>query len=111
MKNSNLPMKYSIFFLIAVFITSFIQCRRTSPLACTAYALEISDELTAFSNAASAFSSNPSEENCLKYKEAGADYIDALKEYRNCPWTGVDRDQYDADLEEAEDEIASLDCN
>ncbi len=48
------------------------------------WALSVQDEAAALSVAASAYGQDPSTANCLKYKEAYTDYINALDNQRAC---------------------------
>ncbi len=48
------------------------------------WSLSVQDEAAALSVAASAYAGDPSTANCLKYKDAYNDYIDALENQRAC---------------------------
>jgi hypothetical protein len=71
---------------------------------------EVADELNAVSAAAMAYATNPSHETCVAYKDAYQDYIDAMQKFSNCValWTPQERENYEASLDEAEDNINSL---
>jgi len=49
-----------------------------------AYANDIADEVSDFSDAAIAFTQDPSTANCNAYKSAAQNYLDALKRYDTC---------------------------
>jgi hypothetical protein len=101
--------KLSLFILLLA-VVSFVNCKKSSPLTCTAFALEISDEVNAFSTAATNFSNDPSPENCAAYKMAGQQYLNALKGYDSCAFTGQERDSYNASIKEAEESLQDLMC-
>ena len=73
---------------------------------------EVADEAAAMSTALMAYASNPTHETCVAAKDAYQDFIDELQKYSNCTalWTPQERENYQASLDEAEDNIATL-CN
>jgi len=48
------------------------------------WAQQYSDELQAWTNAASTYNENPTTANCGKYKSAAKSYLDALREVADC---------------------------
>lgn len=70
----------------------------------------ILDEYSAWSTAAQAYSDNPTDENCQKYKEAAKDYLDSLRGIADCV-PGTNRAEYDAEIEEAKAEVDREDCD
>jgi hypothetical protein len=103
-----------------IFLISFLSvlvlgswgCKKTSEAACsTAWASELSDEITAVSNTAQAYALDPTTENCLAYKAALQAYIDALKPYGNCAaLTGQDRDAWQAAIDDAQQNVDNMTC-
>ena len=71
---------------------------------------ETADETAAMSAAFMAYASNPTHETCVAAKDAYQDYIDALQKFSNCTalWTPQQRDDWQASLDEAEDNISTL---
>lgn len=65
-------------------------CSKDNPLNPTGncfggnWAEQYSNELQEWSNAATAYSENPTTANCDKYKSAAKSYLDALKEVAKC---------------------------
>ena len=103
-------MKSVVTLLVFSSVISIIGCAKSSPIACATYALEISDEVTAYSEAASAYSADPSSANCKAYKDAGTKYLKALRSYDTCTFTAQDRASYNASLKEAQAELDNLTC-
>jgi hypothetical protein len=81
-----------------------------SPANCSAnWAVEVQDEITALSNAAMAYSSGPTAETCIAYKNAYQDYIDVLKPLKNCAtYTAQQKADLQQAIDEAEDDISTL---
>ena len=73
------------------------------------WALSITDESQALSEAQSAYQQNPTTQNCEKYKKAYHDYYDALKGYEKC-LSGAERDSWQDAIEETQDEIDDIQC-
>tara|TARA_R110002096_G_scaffold284566_3_gene478574 strand:+ start:367 stop:699 length:333 start_codon:yes stop_codon:yes gene_type:complete len=73
------------------------------------WSLSVSDEAAALSAAASAYGQDPSSANCVKYKEAYNDYIDALDSQSNCV-PASQRAAFDQSLDDARDELNNLPC-
>ncbi|MEO9893709.1 hypothetical protein [Aurantibacter sp.] len=67
------------------------------------------DELQAWSNAASAYSENPTAGNCANYKSAAKAYYDAVNNIYDCIPT-VSRAEIDQAIKEAKAEIDSESC-
>ena len=65
--------------------------------------------LDAVINAGQLYANDPSDANCLTYKARYEDYLDALRPYGNCSaLTGQSRTDFNAALEAAEDDVATL---
>lgn len=78
---------------------------------CAQTAANLQDELTAMQNAAIAYGLNPSTDNCNAYRAAAQAYIDEAEDLVNCPGLSASqRAQYEASLQDAEDELNALSC-
>src|SRR5699024_7920220 len=65
----------------------FTSCSKSSPSKCGENFFlytAVSDEVQAFSQAALAYSENPTESNCEKYRTAVHNYITALESWEDC---------------------------
>lgn len=84
----------------------------TDPDYCSeGWATQVQAEVTAVSNALTVYVNDPSAANCLAYKNAYQDYIDALKPFSKCTlWPLQQKEAFEAALAEAEAEISNL-CN
>jgi hypothetical protein len=105
MKIITSPLVVVVFSLLVLFA-----CKKDNPITCsTAYATELSNELTAISTAFSNYAMDQSEANCTALKAAYQDYIDALRPYGECETlTGQDRTDWQNTLNEAEEGIDTL---
>lgn len=91
--------------------TGFISCNDEDdePACSTAWGTELQAELNAVVSASQVYANDPSQANCLTYKAKYEDYIDALRPYGNCSaLTGQSRADFNAALEAAEDDVATL---
>ncbi|MBJ2173978.1 hypothetical protein JBL43_07000 [Aureibaculum sp. A20] len=70
---------------------------------------EVQDELTAYGNAISAYSTDPTPENCNDLKKAGNNYIDALKDVEKCVPT-LNQADWKKALEESKAQINETSC-
>jgi hypothetical protein len=89
-------------------------CKKiTDPEFCsTAWAIQISDELTALSNAAIVYSNNPTVQNCLSYKAAYQAYIDALEPFGDCAsWSAQQKADWQDEIDDAQEEINGMTCS
>lgn len=73
------------------------------------WSLSVTDEAAALSAAASAYGQDQSTANCLKYKEAYNDYIDALDGQSTCV-PASQRAAFDQSLDDARAELNNLPC-
>lgn len=100
--------------LIILSFLGFGSCKKklTDPDYCSAgWATQVQDEATALSNAMTVYVNDPTAANCLAYKDAYQDYIDALKPFSECTlWPLQQKESFEAALAEAEAEISTL-CN
>ena len=76
----------------------------------TAWSQKVSKEITAFSNAAVAYSDDPTSSNCLSYKAAAEGYLNALENVRLCVPT-VSKAEFQQSIDEAKQEINALTCD
>lgn len=72
---------------------------------------ELESELNAVISASVAYVLDPTDSGaCNAYKDAIEKYIDALKPYRDCASNAQEEAEFDASLEEAEQELNDVDC-
>lgn len=71
---------------------------------------EVSDELTAASEAGTEFGQNPTIETCEAYKEALRAYVSALKGVSSACIPDASEQEYQASIAEAEQSIDDIDC-
>ena len=89
---------------------STTSCRKSSAKCGTlGWSLDLQNEITNLSNASSAYSLNPTTENCKAYKEAYSDYIDALRGYEKCV-SAAERAGWQQSLDEAEADVNNIQC-
>ncbi len=107
-------MSKQIFFIsfLAIFVLGSWGCKKNTVAGCsTAWATELSNEITALSNAAQAYSANPTMENCLAYKAAAQAYVDAIAPYGDCATlSGQDRVAWQESLDDAQQSVDDIDC-
>lgn len=86
-------------------------CKK-SKAACGTFgwALSIQDELNNLSAATNAYSQNDTSENCNAYKQAYSEYLDALQGIEHCLVTDFERDDWQQSLNEAQQEVDSIQC-
>ncbi len=100
--------------LIILSFLGFGSCKKklTDPDYCSAgWATQVQAEVTALSNAMTVYINNPTDANCLSYKAAYQNYINALKPFSKCTlWPLQQKEAFEAALAEAEAEISTL-CN
>ena len=99
--------------LIVIFCISFISCGSDSPgsAACSNnFSEEFQDELTAVTNAATAYSQDPTSANCQAFKDAYLDYIDALEDWEDCAAINNSTAEFNESLKEARDSVNDLEC-
>lgn len=82
-----------------------------NPLGCGngTWAIQVSDEATAWAQAASNYSSDPTTANCNNYKNAAKDYLNALEGVRGCV-AGVSQAEFNEAIAEAKKEVDEADC-
>lgn len=103
----------SVFAAITICL-SLISCKKdaSDPGYCgTAWSTQLSSELTALSNTATAYASSPTPANCTSYKTAYQNYLDALKPFAKCSlYTASQKTELENSIAQAETEISTL-CN
>jgi hypothetical protein len=103
-----------ICFLIIVSFLGIGSCKKkvTDPDYCsTAWALQLSTEITALTNAAIVYTNDPTVANCNSYKAAYQDYLNALKPFLNCAlWSAAEKTELQNEIADAESEISTM-CN
>ena len=96
--------------LIVIFCILFISCG-TSPLGCSVgFAIKFQDELADVTNAAEAYNTDPTPANCIKYRDAYLDYIDALEDWGDCAVQNNSSAEFNESLKEARDSLDELEC-
>lgn len=112
-------MKTKIIYAIVfttISLTAFTACgdnSSNSTGACNGFAWtqEVSDEATAFSEAAATFGQDRTLEKCEAYKEAYGNYVDALEDVNvSCFTTEANEQEYKQLLAEAKAEVNELNC-
>jgi len=95
---------------VFVLCIGFLSCSPGGP-ACGSFgfAFNVQNEILDLSAASTAYSQDPSPQNCQAYKNAYANYIDALKKYDKCV-EASERDEWRQSLEEAERDVMDLQC-
>lgn len=98
-------------FIFALLLTGmcFISCGDSD---CESFSLntEIQDELNAFTEAAMVFGNNPTMENCLAYRDAGQDYVDAFAAFRDCAADTGQLSEFNQSLESAQESLDQIMC-
>lgn len=107
-------LKFTAFLMtLAIFVcTGCSKDNPANPNGCAAnfnYAVELQAEATALSNAATAYSQDPSTENCNDYKSAYQAYLDAAADIKLCVPT-ADQAAYDAAIADAQASLNALSC-
>lgn len=98
---------------LSVVVLGSLGCKKNTAAGCSiAWATELSNEIQAVQDAALAYANNPTQENCLAYKGTLQNYVDRLRTYGNCSnLTGQDRVQWQATLDQAQQDVNDINCN
>ena len=98
--------------LSSCLITVNAGCKKDSSSACsTNWTSQVTSELNAFNAAVQAYSNNPNNANCIAYKTAATNYVNALKPIGNCSdLTGQNRTEWQSYLTNAEAAVAAISC-
>lgn len=73
------------------------------------WSVRIADEITALSQAASAYSQDSSQAKCLEFKKAYNNYLDEAEDIKACVPVD-DKDDFQKDIDEARAELNDLPC-
>ncbi len=93
----------------------FSGCSKDSPLnvlgGCGTgnWVKQVESEITQWSEAATAFSNDPTVANCKKYKTAGKNYLDALDSVKGCV-VGANKKEFNEAIQEAKKELDESEC-
>ena len=88
---------------------SAISCNQTNnPVTCS-YAVELQDEATALSNAASAYGQDPTTANCEAYRQAFLDYLDEAEKLDDCV-VASERAAYRQAIDDTQASLDALTC-
>jgi hypothetical protein len=71
---------------------------------------DLSVELQAITNTSIVYSNDPTEQNCLAFKQAYQNYVDALRPFEECAIDAGERQDFLDALADAQAEIDSLPC-
>ena len=116
-----MDLKKSIFknqlivFSIIVSLILILSCSKSdddseSDIDCSNWSSQVLDSFNALSNAASLYTSNPTNENCLNFKDKGNEYINIVERFINCiPSSSID--DIDDSINQTREAIDELDCN
>ncbi len=110
--------KTKLLFLIgclAVAMTIIMGCSKNNPLnplgcGTGTWVLQVSDEVTAFGQAASTYSTDPTPANCTTFKNAAKNYLDALEGVRGCV-AGINQAEFNAAIAEAKKDVDEENCD
>jgi hypothetical protein len=96
--------------LVSFFGIGSCKKKATNPDYCgTAWATQVSDEVSAMSVALQAYITDQSPANCNAYKSAVQKYLDALKPFANCEaWTAQEKSDLQDEIAQAEQDISTL---
>ncbi len=109
MKNKSIIVLF--LFLIVAVVSSCSKDEEKNAPCSAAWANELTDEINAFSAAAQTYAGNPTQENCIAYRQAAQAYLDALEPYGDCTLlTGQDRTSWQNALEEAQESVDNMEC-
>ncbi|MEL6256588.1 MAG: hypothetical protein AAFR87_31595 [Bacteroidota bacterium] len=97
-------------FLVSLFSLLFlgISCRANDPVGCS-FTVELDEEVTDLTNAASVYAQDPTPTNCEAYKQAYRNYLDEAEKLDNCV-LGADRTAYRQAIDDAQASLDALTC-
>jgi len=99
--------------ILILSIVIFTSCSKSSPTKCGENFFlytAVSEELQAFSNAAIAYSQDPTKSNCEKYRESIHVYINALEKWESCARDFGEIEEWRESLREAREDADQMDC-
>lgn len=79
-------------------------------LCVTTWATNIQDELTAVTEAATAYGNSGSQEDCERYKQALRDYLSEVRKYESCYIEAGQRAEFEQSVKESEQDIEDIEC-
>ncbi len=98
-------------FALVVSCTFIFSCGKDSATGCgNNFYGELEKELTDLTDALTVYSTDPSEGNCEKYRDALKDYFDAFSGLRSCYGVGTSKAEFDAAIKEAQDDLDDWEC-
>ncbi len=109
-------MKLFYYVVLFCLLTTVVSCGNDDDggpgVGCNSIALNerFADEITAVSNASSAYAMDPTPANCQSFKDAYNDYINALDAYENCAVTLNQRAEWEQALDAARSSLNSIVC-
>jgi hypothetical protein len=104
-------MRNILALLAIVAILGLNSCKKDKdPAGCSAnWAQELLDEYSNVLTTSTTYENDPTQENCLAYKDALQDYVDAVEPLLSCSLlTAEEQQELEEDLEDTEDEISTL---
>lgn len=107
----NTPFKLLMYVMTISVIATTACSKSSSAVGCgtASWWTEVESELSAVSDAAVTYGTDPTSSNCEAYISAYQQYINALRDVDNCV-AGVNRQEYNAALDEAEEALDDLEC-
>lgn len=113
MKTYYLTGKITIL-ILAILLISIPSCKKDDNNVDCAVGFSIggvvANEVSALSDAAVAYSSDPSKENCDRYVDALRDYFNALKSYEKCATEAGQLAEFQAAVADAEKDLDDFEC-
>lgn len=100
--------------LMLGFIVIGYGCKKDDddPVGCANWAADVSDEINAYTNAATVYFSNPTPTvaECQAYKNAYLDYLNALEDHVECATLSGQQAELQAAINQAQAEIDLIQC-
>jgi len=104
----NLFIFFCLSFVFSMMITS---CGGGSDCTSTYLSEEIQDEVNDFTQAANEWALDPqNSDKCNAYKDAGNDYLDALRDLKDCYFELGQEAEYNASINNAQASLNALEC-
>ncbi|MDF1696077.1 MAG: hypothetical protein P1U56_09610 [Saprospiraceae bacterium] len=99
MKNILSALLLSVFFLMSCGDDA-VDCNNTN------FVTEVNASIEAYNAAVTAYTNDPTSDNCEAIKTAAQDYLDAVQQFEDC----TDITDYQAQVTAAQDAINSINC-
>ena len=107
-------LKFYVILLLTVVTFSLFACKDKDggDAPCSvAWATELQDEVSNYTSAAIAYSSNPTTANCNAYKNALQAYLNAMEPYGNCATlSSTDRQSWQQAIDNAQASVDAIEC-